>query len=67
MKISKFLSDNASHLVFDLDQVIPVEWARKNKPFLENLGIDYKYSEFPVGHGVNPQNFMEFKNWLAKN
>ena len=50
-----------------VDQVIPVEWARKNKPFLENLGIDYKYSEFPVGHGVNPQNCMEFKNWLAKN
>jgi len=46
------------------DQVIPVEWARKNKPFLDKLQIDNTYSEFPVGHGVNPQNFMEFKNWL---
>jgi len=50
-----------------VDQVIPVDWARKNKPFLDRLGISYKYSEFPVGHGVNPQNFTEFKNWLEEN
>ncbi|WP_372917031.1 alpha/beta hydrolase [Salegentibacter sp.] len=48
------------------DQVIPVEWARKNKPFLEKLGIKNQYSEFPVGHGVAPQNFFEFKSWLEK-
>lgn len=50
-----------------VDQVIPIEWARKNKPFIDSLKIDYTFSEFPVGHGVNPQNFMEFKNWLANN
>ncbi|WP_339703514.1 alpha/beta fold hydrolase [uncultured Marixanthomonas sp.] len=49
-----------------VDQVIPVEWARKTKPFLKNLGIDAAYSEFPVGHGVAPQNFQELKEWLAK-
>ncbi|MCG9972521.1 alpha/beta hydrolase [Christiangramia crocea] len=48
------------------DQVIPVEWARKTKPFLDNLGIENSYSEFPVGHGVAPQNFFEFKEWLQK-
>lgn len=48
------------------DQVIPVEWARKSKPFLDKLNIKNSYSEFPVGHGVNPQNFFEFKNWLEK-
>ncbi len=47
-----------------VDQVIPVDWARKNKPFLESLNIDCTYSEFPVGHGVAPQNFYEFKEWL---
>lgn len=47
-----------------VDQVIPVEWARKTKPFLKNLGIDCHYSEFPVGHGVAPQNFYELKEWL---
>ncbi|MCM8570259.1 alpha/beta fold hydrolase [Gramella jeungdoensis] len=48
------------------DQVIPVEWARKTKPFLDELGIENSYSEFPVGHGVAPQNFFEFREWLKK-
>tara|TARA_R100001369_G_scaffold38830_1_gene64738 strand:+ start:2596 stop:3243 length:648 start_codon:yes stop_codon:yes gene_type:complete len=47
-----------------VDQVIPIDWARKAKPFLDQLNIKYKYSEFPVGHGVAPQNFYEFKTWL---
>jgi phospholipase/carboxylesterase len=47
-----------------VDQVIPVEWARKNKPFLEDLKIEVTYEEYPVGHGINPQNFQSFKNWL---
>jgi len=49
-----------------VDQVIPVQWAQKTKPFLEELGIDCKYSEFPVGHGVAPQNFYELRDWLRK-
>lgn len=47
-----------------VDQVIPVDWARQTKPFMEQLGTNYKYSEFPVGHGVAPQNFYEFREWL---
>lgn len=49
-----------------VDQVIPVQWARKTKPFLENLNINCAYSEFPVGHGVAPQNFQELKEWLVE-
>ena len=49
-----------------VDQVIPVDWARKTKPFLDNLEIKNAYSEFPVGHGVAPQNFFELKEWLEK-
>ena len=48
------------------DQVIPVSWARKNPEILKSLGIDHTYSEFPVGHGVAPQNLMEVKAWLKK-
>ena len=47
-----------------VDQVIPVEWARKSIPVLENLGIPVVYKEYPVGHGVAPQNFFDFKKWL---
>ncbi len=49
-----------------VDQVIPVDWARKTKPFLQNLNINCEYSEFPVGHGVAPQNFYELKEWLLR-
>ena len=61
--------ESLSHLSFycshgSVDQVIPVEWARKSPEILESLGINYKYSEFPVGHGVAPQNFYEFRSWL---
>ncbi|WP_289062575.1 alpha/beta hydrolase [Zobellia russellii] len=47
-----------------VDQVIPPEWAQRAPEFLKNLGIDHVYEEFPVGHGVAPQNFYSFKKWL---
>ena len=49
-----------------VDQVIPVEWARKTKPFLENLDIKNDYEEYQVGHGVAPQNFYSLKQWIEK-
>jgi len=49
-----------------VDQVVPVAWDRKTKPFLDSLNIENHYSEFPVGHGVCPQNFAEIKTWLDK-
>ncbi|MEM0542637.1 alpha/beta fold hydrolase [Flavobacterium sp. j3] len=49
-----------------VDQVIPVEWARKSMPALENLGIAVTYKEYPIGHGVSPQNFYDFSNWLTQ-
>lgn len=47
-----------------VDQVIPPEWAQRAPEFLSNLGIEHLYEEFPVGHGVAPQNFYSFKKWL---
>ena len=47
-----------------VDQVIPVDWARKAKPILDRLGIETIYKEYPIGHGVSPQNFYDFRNWL---
>lgn len=49
-----------------VDQVIPVDWARKTAPFLEALQIKHIYEEFPVGHGVAPQNFYSLLNWLKE-
>jgi phospholipase/carboxylesterase len=47
-----------------VDQVIPVDWARQAPKFLDALNIKNQFNEFPVGQGVAPQNFYEFKNWL---
>lgn len=47
-----------------VDQVIPVEWARKTSPILDALQVKYQYKEYPVGHGVHPLNFADFKQFL---
>lgn len=46
------------------DQVIPVDWARKTPEILKQCGIPHHYEEFPVGHGVAPQNFHSMLQWL---
>ncbi|WP_455169269.1 alpha/beta hydrolase, partial [Aegicerativicinus sediminis] len=66
-----FSEFNYSHLDFycshgSVDQVIPVDWARKTPEFLSSLNIKHSYTEYPVGHGVSPQNFYDFKNWLEE-
>jgi len=63
--------EHYAHLNFycshgSVDQVIPVDWARQISPYLENLAINFSYNEFPVGHGVAPQNFYAFRDWLKK-
>ena len=47
-----------------VDQVLPVDWARKAPAFLKANGLQSEYSEYPVGHGVAPQNFYSFKSWI---
>ncbi|MFH4968810.1 alpha/beta fold hydrolase [Gaetbulibacter sp. M240] len=64
-------SEDYSHLDFycshgSSDQVILVEWARQTPMFLESLNIKNVYKEYPVGHGVAPQNFYDFKAWLVQ-
>lgn len=49
-----------------VDQVIPVAWARAAKPVLDQLGVENVFREYPVGHGVAPQNFFDFRNWLEQ-
>jgi phospholipase/carboxylesterase len=47
------------------DQVVPVQWERdKSIPFLESHGVDFMYKEYPIGHGVSPQNFYDLMAWL---
>ncbi len=69
MAIPNFENNDFSNLkIFashgTVDQVVPVDWARKAPPALMALGIEVVYKEYPIGHGVAPQNFYDFKNWL---
>jgi len=68
---SSLEKDNYKNLDFyishgSVDQVIPVDWARKAVPFLDTLDISNSYQEYPVGHGVAPQNFHNFSAWIKK-
>lgn len=58
-KLNFFVSHGSS------DQVIPVEWARKTPEFLNRIGVKNVYFEYPVGHGVAPKNFFDFRNWIV--
>ena len=67
----EFAKNNFDNLDFFVshgseDQVIPVEWARKTPGFLNKLNIENTYKEYPVGHGVAPQNFIDFNTWINK-
>ena len=69
MATPNFENNDFSHLkIFashgTVDQVVPVDWARKAAPALTHLGIEVVYKEYPIGHSVAPQNFYDFKNWL---
>lgn len=66
-----YKNNDFSHLNFFIshgsaDQVIPVEWARKNPEILNTLSVKNVYHEYPVGHGVAPQNFYDFKKFLEQ-
>ncbi len=68
--IESFKNKDHSKLNFycshgQVDAVIPIEWAQRAPEFLKALGISHKFEEFPVGHGVAPQNFYSFKDWLS--
>ena len=49
-----------------VDQVIPASWAVESSEKLTQWGIDHVFEEYPVGHGVSPQNFYSFKEWLER-
>lgn len=47
-----------------VDQVIDIQWARKTPEVLKALQIEHQYHEYPVGHGVHPNNFNDLKKFL---
>lgn len=69
MLVDRYKEKDYSHL--DLfqshgteDAIIPVQWARNAQESLSQLQIKSVYKEYPIGHGVSPQNFYDFRKWL---
>jgi phospholipase/carboxylesterase len=49
-----------------VDQVIPYEWAKNAPQMMEEIGADYVFKDYPIGHGVARDNFYDMKEWLEK-
>lgn len=49
-----------------MDQVLPVTWGNKAPEILSAYNVKADYHEYPIGHGVSPQNFYSFKSWIEK-
>lgn len=69
--VADYLNNDFSNLkIFvshgTVDQVVPLAWGNKAPGILSALEIPNEYKEYPVGHGVHPQNFADLKNWLEK-
>lgn len=48
------------------DEVIPVQAARMSTEFLEKLGVQHRYQEYPAGHGINPDNLRDLVDWYRQ-
>lgn len=48
----------------ETDMVIPVSWARNTSELLKELGVEHRYEEYPVGHGVCPENLDSLREWM---
>jgi phospholipase/carboxylesterase len=67
--IAGFEKNNFSNLkIFashgTVDQVVPFEWGQKATKLFEAINVKINFHSYPIGHGISPQNFHDFKNWL---
>lgn len=46
------------------DQVLPVSGAQESRAKLESWGAEVEYHEYPMPHGINPDNLNDLLKWL---
>ena len=49
-----------------IDDVLPIEGARLSVGMLEQMNVSHQYREYPIGHGINPENFADLQKWLRE-
>jgi phospholipase/carboxylesterase len=46
--------------------MIPVEWGRTSRDYLQKLDVELTYQEFQMGHGVSMDSLEVISQWLRK-
>ena len=46
------------------DPVLPLQWGRLAAEFLEGAGFKVDWHEYPMAHGVCPQEIADIRTWL---
>ena len=62
IKSLKKLSFYVSH--GRLDEILPFELSKKSLKILDENEVNYIFEEYPVGHGVSPDNFKSMLKWM---
>ena len=48
------------------DEILPFNLSKESLNILKENNIDYTFEEYPIGHGVSPENFKSMLKWLIK-
>ena len=49
-----------------LDEVLPYTLSKESLILLDENNLDYIFEDFPIGHGVSPENIKSMISWLSK-
>ena len=49
-----------------LDEVLPYTLSKESLILLDENNLDYIFEDFPIGHGVSPDNIKSMLSWLSK-
>ncbi len=70
--ITTFSSETAAYKHIEVfashgssDQIIPLAWAQKTPNTLKKIALNPTFKEYRVGHGICPENFYDFRDWLT--
>ena len=48
------------------DNTLPIHYARQAKDYIESLGINVSYHEYPIGHQICSNVLEDLNSWLKK-
>ena len=48
------------------DPLLPIDWARRSRDTLQELGVNLEYHEFDMGHQVSEESLAVINAWLEK-